>query len=72
LRIKNEIKMLYKKKSKLNKTLYTLHIKNANTWNNIWDIIAQNIDNTLENLMKIKYNNINKKLEKLKGNNVEN
>jgi hypothetical protein len=72
LRIKNEIKMLYKKKSMLNKALYTLHIKNGNTWKNMWDIIAQNIDNTLENLMKIKYNNINKKLEKLKGNNIEN
>jgi hypothetical protein len=72
LRIKNEIKMLYKKKTILNKTLYTLHIKNANTCRNTWDIIAQNIDNTLENLMKIKYNNINKKLEKLKGNNIGN
>jgi hypothetical protein len=72
LRVKNEIKMLYKKKSMLNKTLYTLHIKNANTWKNMWDIISQNIDNTLENLMKTKYNNINKKLDKLKGTNVEN
>jgi hypothetical protein len=54
--------MLYKKKLQLNKILYTLHIGNANTWN----IISQNIGNSLESTMKIKYNNINKKLNKLK------
>jgi hypothetical protein len=65
LRIKNEIKTLYKKKLCLNKTLYSLHISNVNTWGNTWNIISHNITNTVENLMKLKYNT-NMKLKKLK------
>jgi hypothetical protein len=61
LRMKNEINFLYKKKFQLNKQLYTLHINNANTWGNI--------DNNLDNIMKIKYTNINNKLNKLKEDN---
>jgi hypothetical protein len=40
LRVKNEIKFLYKKKQHLNKQLYDLHIQNANEWGNIWNIIT--------------------------------
>jgi hypothetical protein len=48
LRVKNEIKTLYKKKLQPNKTLYSLHISNANTWGKTWNTISQNIANTLE------------------------
>jgi hypothetical protein len=69
LRMKNEINFLYKKKFQLNKQLYILHINNANTWGNTWHIIAENIDNTLDSIMKVKYNNINSKLNRLKEEN---
>jgi hypothetical protein len=32
LRIKNEIKFLYKNNQQLNKDLYYVHIQNINTW----------------------------------------
>jgi hypothetical protein len=47
LRIKNEIKFLYKKKQHLNKQLYDLHIQNANEWGNIWNIITNETTNTI-------------------------
>jgi hypothetical protein len=37
LRIKNEIKFLYKKEQQLNIKLYHAHIHNANIWQNTWD-----------------------------------
>jgi hypothetical protein len=52
----------------LNKQLYDLHINNANTWGNVWLTISNNIDNELDDMMKVN-NNINKKLEKLKDDN---
>jgi hypothetical protein len=58
--------ILHKRKFQLNKTLYSLHINNANTWGNTWDIISRNINNAIESIMKLKYNNINTKLKKLK------
>jgi phage terminase Nu1 subunit (DNA packaging protein) len=64
LRIKNEIKYLYKKKQQLNKQMYSLHIENANIWGNLWHIISNNINNTLESEMKQKYNNINNEINK--------
>jgi quinol monooxygenase YgiN len=65
LRIKNEVKFLYKKKQQLNKDLYRLHIKSANEWGNTWYIISQNVTDTLEITMKSKYNNITKKIHRL-------
>jgi hypothetical protein len=47
-RTKNEIKLLYKKKQQLNKTLYTLHISNANTWGSTWNIVLQSITNEIK------------------------
>jgi hypothetical protein len=35
----------------------------------MWHVISENIDNTLESIMKLKYNNFNNKLNKLKENN---
>jgi hypothetical protein len=70
LRIKNEVNFLYKKKRQLNIQLYTSHIHNANIWGNMWNIISENINNTLDNAMKLKYNHINNKLNKLKEDNT--
>jgi hypothetical protein len=54
LGINNEIKVLYKTKLQLNKTLYTLHINNANKWGNMWNT-SQNITHSLRNTIKQKY-----------------
>jgi hypothetical protein len=62
MRIKNEIKFLHIKKQHLNRTLYSLHIDNANKWKNIWHIIDQNITEEIEEVMKTKYKNLNKKI----------
>jgi hypothetical protein len=35
----------------------------------VWNTISENIDNTLDNTMKLKYNHINCKLNKLKKEN---
>jgi hypothetical protein len=39
LKINNEIKCLYTKKHKINEQLYVLHLKNVETWQNLWPII---------------------------------
>jgi hypothetical protein len=70
LRIKNEINFLYKKKRQLNTQLYASHIHNANIWGNMWEIIAENTDRTLDSTMKSKYNHINNKFNKLKEDNI--
>jgi hypothetical protein len=58
LRIKNEIKFLYKNKQ-LNKELYTLHLLTANEWGNT--IITVKITDT----MKHKHYSINRKIQNL-------
>jgi hypothetical protein len=55
LRIKNKIKFLYTKKQHLNKTLYTLHLENANKWGNLWEKIHKNILDKIEKKIHIKY-----------------
>lgn len=60
--IKNELKFLYKKKQNINKELYRAHLHNAYTWNSIWEIIKEKINDKLEPLMRKKYENINKKI----------
>jgi hypothetical protein len=60
LRIKNEINFLYGKKQHMNKTLYTLHLTNANKWGNLWNIIHKNINDKIEKKMITKYQNLNK------------
>jgi hypothetical protein len=68
-RVKYEIDMLYKKKARLNKILYKLHINNANNWGNTWHIIYVNINNTMIDHMNEKYRTLNDKLHHLKHNN---
>jgi hypothetical protein len=43
IRIKDEIKFLYKKKQKLNKGLYNAHLKAALEWGNMWHTIMNSI-----------------------------
>jgi hypothetical protein len=41
LRVKLEVKSLYKKKQRLNSLTYHKHIEVANMWSNIWPIIEE-------------------------------
>jgi len=43
IRMKEEIKYLYKKKDFLNKSLYTAHLKAASEWGNSWELILNSI-----------------------------
>jgi hypothetical protein len=44
IRIKDEIKFLYKKKQQLNKDLYHIHLKAAQEWGNLWNIVINSIN----------------------------
>lgn len=72
LRVKNEIKLLYKKKEKLNQDLYTLHLKAALEWGSLWPIIQDNIIGNLNNEMKKKYQTLDKKLNTLVNTKAQN
>ena len=51
IRLKDEIKFLYKKKEKLNNDLYNTHLKAAQEWGNTWYIILDSIhDSTNQEL----------------------
>ena len=67
IQIKDEIKFQYLKKEKMNEQLYNLHFKLAYDWNNLWYIISEQIDTTLNKEMQNKYHTLNKKLENLKN-----
>ena len=43
IRTKDEIKFLYKKKQKLNRDLYDVHLKAAQEWGNMWHTIMDSI-----------------------------
>jgi hypothetical protein len=43
IRIKDEIKFLYKKKEKLNKELYNTHLRTAQEWGKTRHIIQESI-----------------------------
>jgi hypothetical protein len=51
LRIKNEIKFLYRKKQQLNTQLYHKHIQSGNNWQHIWPNIEQSINQKLQREM---------------------
>jgi hypothetical protein len=46
IRIKEEIKLLYKKKDKLNADLYSSHLQAAKEWGSSWHIIYRTITDT--------------------------
>ena len=65
LRIKDEIKFLYKKKDKLNKLLYNAHLRAALEWGNLWYPIQENIIMSINTKLDQVYKNLNTKLAKL-------
>ena len=67
IRIKYEIKFLHLKKEKINEQLYNIHLKLTHEWNNLWHIILEQIDTTLNKGIQKKYRTLNRKLETLKN-----
>jgi hypothetical protein len=47
IRIKDEIKFLYKKKEKLKHELYKIHLRTAQEWGNTWHIVHDSILNSI-------------------------
>jgi hypothetical protein len=70
LRIKDEIKFLYRRKDHLNKDLYGIHLQAATEWGTLWDLISTSIHNTTQNLMEKKYTTISHKIKKNNEQNV--
>jgi hypothetical protein len=52
LQIKNEIKLLYKKKHQPNKELCYTHMQIASTWKSIWNSIEQSVNRKLQDEIK--------------------
>jgi hypothetical protein len=65
IRVKDEIKLLYKKKQKLNMELYNAHLKAALEWGNMWHTIMDHILITVNQEADKKYKIINAKLNQL-------
>lgn len=65
LRVKNEIKLLYKKKDNLNQDLYALHLQAAREWGSLWPLIQSSIIESLNTEMTNKYLILDKKLNTL-------
>jgi len=54
-RIKDEFKYLYTKKQQLNQQLLQLHIRLANSWNNLWPYIQHTMEENLNGKIRLKY-----------------
>ena len=65
IRIKDEIKFLYKKKDQLNKQLYQAHLAIAQEWGSTWHIIREYLHENINTDMDKKYRTIEQKLTKL-------
>jgi hypothetical protein len=61
IRIKEELKFLYKKKSNLNIQLYSKHLQAATYWGKAWYIIENNINESLKSQLDKKYDILTKK-----------
>ena len=70
--LKDEIKFLYKKKEKLNKDLYNIHLKAAQEWRNTWNIILDSIHKLINEELEKKYKTTDIKLKKLVKTQMEN
>jgi hypothetical protein len=66
MRIKDEIKFLYKKKEKLDLELYRCHIQAANKWEHIWHTIYNSITDSVNKEVEKKYMITDRKINKLK------
>jgi hypothetical protein len=64
LHIKGEIKFLYKKKERLNKTLYKIHLQSALKWSSCY-IILKSINETINWELERKYEILDDKLNRL-------
>ena len=49
IRLKDEIKFLYRGKKKLNMELYYAHLKAAHEWGNSWNIILDSLHESINN-----------------------
>jgi hypothetical protein len=67
IRIKQEIRLLHKKKQVLNSELYKTHLHNANTWDRTWDNIEHTINTKLRTEMTKKYTQQHQKLYRLRS-----
>jgi hypothetical protein len=65
LRIKNEIKFIYRKKQQLNTHLYQTHINNSNIWQQTWDNIERSIEQKLQHEMDKIHKKQQQKINKL-------
>jgi hypothetical protein len=74
IRIKDEIKFLYRKKELLNQELYNTHLRAAQEWGSAWHIIQDSILESINIIMEKKYKSLDDKLNKLalKQNNKSN
>jgi hypothetical protein len=71
MRIRNELKLLYIQKHKINKDLYHLHLHNTNTWNTWWSHKEHKINKKLQLEMRKTSEKQNKKLETLENANTQ-
>ena len=65
IRIKDEIKFLYKKKQKMNRDLCYIHLKAAQEWGNMWYTILDSVHDTINQESEKKYRTVNTKLNQL-------
>jgi hypothetical protein len=65
IRIKDEIKFLYRKKDLLNKKLYQIHLQAAQEWGNTWYTIRDYIHNDIIEDLNRKHNTLKQKLNRL-------
>jgi hypothetical protein len=65
MRIKDEIRFLYKKKEQLNDTMYKIHLKAAQEWGSMWQIILESVTESTNREIERKYSNIDKKIKTL-------
>ena len=56
IRIKDEIKFLYRKKEKLNIDPYRIHLQAAQQWDSIWCSILDSIHESINQELDKKYN----------------
>jgi hypothetical protein len=63
--IKDEMTFLYKKKTKLNYSLYKTHLEAAKEWGNMWYPIQRSTCEKLYHEMEVKYKSLDAKINKL-------
>ena len=65
IRLKDEIKFLYKQKEKLNNDLYRIHLKAAQERGSTWHVSLDSIHESINQEWEKKYKTIEEKLKKL-------